>query len=126
MYAGQDVEEHPSSLLIPGNKTAVFSCKAHCHSKQGCLVFWVINGNDTETKEKCSSFKQKGFAFSTEKEVVNGTFNYNMTLTINATRANNNTNMHCVFEETGDDGGSAHSETATLLVVTGKQLMISK
>jgi hypothetical protein len=45
---------------------------------------------------------------------------YNTTLTVNATKAVNNTNVYCVFES--HLGTSNHSLNATLMIITGRIL----
>lgn len=105
------IEEHPMSLLIPVNATAVFTCKADCAEK--CHMYWVINGNNLDTQQERS---QTGFIFSVDREGEN---KYITMLSVNATEAINNTEVYCVFEKIGDIDDSNHSLTATLLVVAG-------
>jgi hypothetical protein len=107
------VEEHPLSLRIAVSESANFTCKARCERK--CSnVYWVINGIEAhyEDEDSRASFMQMGFTFFYYKEQNI----YNAILTVNATKAENNTNVYCVFE---DGNGSNHSLSATLLIITG-------
>ena len=110
LCAGQVIiEQHPTSLCVSVNEIAVFTCKARC--EQLCSnIFWVVNGTDVTDE---NSLVQKGFTFYRKKESQNL---YNATLTVNATKAINNTNLHCVFENRND---SNHSSTATLKIISG-------
>ena len=123
MHAGHDqenliaIEEHPLSLLVPVNETAIFSCKAKCES--GCLVLWGINGNMYQYDPL--EIQQNGFTFSLDKD--NGSIIMNVT--VNATEAINNTDIYCVFEKDGDNVLlSVRSKNATLLVITGKTYIV--
>lgn len=110
---GQVIEEHPLSLLIPVNTTAVFTCKADCAGR--CSnIYWHIDGNDLHNPQERS---QTGFIFSVDRESEN---KYITMLSVNATEAINNTDVYCVFEKSGDNDDNNHSLTATLLVVAGK------
>ena len=104
------VEEHPISLSVSVGEIAVFTCKARC--EQRCTSYWVINGTDAYYEDD-DSFVQMGYTFSREKESENI---YNATLTVNASKAVNNTNLYCVFE---DKNGSNHSMTAILKIISG-------
>ena len=110
------VEQHPVSLLIPVDETAVFTCKAKCDNR--CTVYWVINGTDIYDEQQHSQFQQMGFTFSHHKDSQNSSM-YNTRLTVNATEAINNTNVSCVFE---NNDVSDHSLTATLQIIAGKVL----
>ena len=105
------VEQHPISLCVSVGEIAVFTCKARC--EQSCTIYWVINGTDAYIEAE-DSFVQMGFTFSHDKESQNI---YNATLTVNATKAVNNTNLYCVFD---NNNGSDHSLTATLRIISGK------
>ena len=110
------VEEHPLSLRIHVNEAAVFTCRARC--EKGCSnIYWVINGNSTYNEQQRSRFQQMGFTFSYGKESRNSSL-YNAMLTVNATKAVNNTNVYCVFE---NYDGTNHSLTATLQITAGKK-----
>ena len=114
LCAGQVIiEEHPLSLRIPVNETAVFTCKARCEKQ--CNTFWVINDNHTYSENQHSLFEQMGFVFSVGRESQKL---YNATLTVKATEAVNNTSVSCVFE---DNDASNQSLTAILQIVAGKK-----
>ena len=112
-HLGQVIDEHPLSLLIPINEAAVFSCRAHCITKTCTSIHWVINNTSLESEDERS---MSGFIFSVDKNYRD---EYITILTVNATEVINNTVVYCVFEESGDEGGSNHSHNATLLVITG-------
>ena len=110
------IEENPLSLSIPVNELAVFTCKGKCERK--CSnVYWVINGTDANYRyeKPLAQFVQMGFTFSRDQE---SQYIYNTTLTVNATKAVNNTDVSCVFEDHGT--ASNHSLNATLKIIAGR------
>ena len=119
-HLGQVIDEHPLSLLIPINEAAVFLCRAHCINKTCTSIHWVINNTSLESENVRS---MSGFIFSLDKMNHGDELEYITILTVNATEVINNTVVYCVFEESGDKGGSNHSHNATLLVITGMYIV---
>ena len=98
--------EHPSSLLVPVNKTAVFTARAFCMNQ--CYSVWSVN---------------QSYNFDTNEFVpFSGLWNgdeLSVTLSVNVSESINNTKVCCEFDEPGIDGGRLSSETATLIVISG-------
>jgi hypothetical protein len=111
------VKQYPQSLCIRINELAIFTCRAKCECS-GVNGYWVINGNDAYSPQQRSSFQQMGFTFSYDRERENGNISYNYiwTLTVNATKAVNNTYVHCVFE---NNNVTDRSLNATLQIIAG-------
>lgn len=107
---GLVIEESPSTLLIPVNIEAKFSCKSDCNY---CSGRWYINGSNTLDNNGNPYPEYSDFQF---RRMGDGT----LTVTVNASVAMNNTKFYCIFRASGDSTESASSETATLLVIPSK------
>ena len=104
---------HPSSLLVPINEIAVFTCKARsCFS---CSGYWVINSSYTEVPDE---FIAKGFTFP---PMQNDSDELLMTLLVNASEVINNSVISCEFDPSGGRGSRIQSRRATLLVIASKK-----
>ena len=111
---GLEIVAHPSSLLVPINEIAVFSCKARsCFS---CSGYWIINNSYTEPPDE---FIAKGYSFP---PMQNYSDELLMTLLVNASEVVNNSVISCEFDPSGGIGSRIKSRCATLLVITSKKL----
>ena len=111
---GLEIVAHPSSLLVPVNEIAVFTCKAHsCFS---CSGYWIINGLYAEPPDE---FTSKGYSFP---PMQNYSDELLMTLLVNASEVVNNSVISCEFDPSGGIGSRIKSGRATLLVITSKKL----
>lgn len=108
--------EHPLSLLIPVNETGVFSCKARC-APNPCFGFWIINHLHSQDSDERSLLEQKGFTFTNIQQDIN---EYILILTVNASKAANNSLITCEYSMTGINRQPTLSMAAELLVIPGK------
>lgn len=108
------LEAQPSSLLIPVNQVAVFTCTADCSLR--CLGRWIIN--DTYPHDDNSDLKLQGKGLSFPVVPDNGT-KYTIRVVVNASLSTNNTNISCEFHSPGNDDYILSSES-TLLVIAGE------
>ena len=105
------IVEHPSSLLIPVNTTAIFSCTAHVQcTSQSCTLtgHWIVNGNF--------------YSSNTDRNDMVDKITLSLTLNVSEAQAHNNSNIHCQFDVVGNTG-LENSAEATLLVIGGEILL---
>ena len=99
--------EHPSSLVVPVNATAVFSCTARCTPSQCELKGqWFIN----------DTFGPMYYSHS----------NLSMSLMLNTSNDRNNSKIRCNFDHNVVPSSGEHvdSEAATLILMDGELQLI--
>ena len=102
------IVEHPSSLLVPVDAMAVFSCTARCTPSPCELVGqWIVNGMFTIKPMKY--------------------YNYNelsMTLMLNTSEVHNSSKVRCLFDINiiADSVEHVDSYTATLIIMDSELL----
>ena len=95
--------EHPSSLVVPVNATAVFSCTAYCTPSSCQLIGqWFINDTFISTHHNHD--------------------NLSMSLMLNTSNANNSSKVRCYFDLNVIPSSGEHedSEIATLILMDGE------
>ena len=97
------VVEHPLSLLVPVNETAIFSCTAHAQCVYSFKGEWVIN----EIFESPLSERSTNQSLLTLYRILD------------TSEFQNATEVRCLFK---CNGLRIDSETATLLFIYGKLL----
>ena len=106
--------KEPLSLLVPVNKTGMFSCKALCIGFY-CNGYWIIDGVQHIVVNKhgmMSNFHSPN------------TNEYTLTLTVNASEGMNNTSIQCRYEAlSGNMNGITHSATVYLFVISSKKFI---
>ena len=110
---GLVIEEEPSSLLIPVNQLATFSCRSSCNT---CIGRWYVNGSITISNSGNPYPEYSNFIFIQ-------TDDGSLVLKVNASEALNNTRVYCKFRGSGASTASAQSETATLLVISSESFV---
>ena len=112
--------EGPSSLLLTVNKTGNFTCKAHCDHP--CFGHWVINNETVQNTESnslpSSKWNEKGFTFL-EYNFESQENEYVLRLSVNASKANNNSVIQCEYYK-HDLTAGVKSRFATVLVISGE------
>ena len=104
--------KEPLSLLIPANKTGVFSCKALCVEFH-CYGYWIIDGVQHTMVNKHGMMS---YFYSPNIS------EYILTLTVNASEVMNNTSIQCRYEAlSGNINGITHSATVYLFVISSKK-----
>ena len=98
----------PSSVLVPVNKEALFTCEAHC--SQLCDILW-INATTHDVINKPGTV-------SSQQDHEN--YEYVSTLALNASVEVNNTQLYCFVILDGEDDIVNRSVNATLLVIPGR------
>ena len=106
------IVEHPSSLVVPVNEIAVFSCTARC------------------TPSQCDSqLEGRWFINDTFGPMYYGGNNLSMSLMLNTSNARNNSKVRCNFglNEIQHSGELKHvdSEAATLIFMDGELQLIN-
>ena len=108
--------KEPLSLLVPVNKTGVFSCKALCVGFH-CNGYWIIDGVQHTV---VNQHRMMSHFYS-----PNGT-EYMLMLTVNASEAMSNTSIRCRYEAlSGNMNGIIHSATVYLFVISSKKILLS-
>ena len=106
--------KEPLPLLVPVNKTGVFSCKALCVGFQ-CNGYWIIDGVQYTMVNK---HRMMSHFYS-----PNGS-EYTLMLTVNASEVMNNTRIQCRYEAlSGKMNGITHSATVHLFVISSKKFI---
>ena len=103
---------HPTSLLVPLNTEAVFTCQAYCIGV--CDIYWII-GNTTVNPHHRSQFEKQGYIFINNE--ANGT--YTAKVAIYASLGINGTQFQCYAILDGLNTFAAWSTQAILLIITG-------
>ena len=123
------IEEYPSSLLIPANEVANFTCNALCLSDRPCSLSWVINHTEyiiptaNAVNQTCTSYSNAQFCASLQLDRTTSGKGHlqNLTLTVNASSSVNNTDIFCRYRHSGNGVTSGSNiSRATLLVISSK------
>lgn len=109
----------PSSILVPVGNVAVFECTAYCD--EICSINWYIGGTSTAHRFQRELFLEKGYIFSdTIEPPTSRSGIYTSRLGVNASVRVNNTHIYCAVEIDLEYTLRNTSNTAVLLVVSGK------
>lgn len=109
------IEEEPSSLIIPANHTAHFSCKIRCNSTPCSACFWAINNTHFSDQQ---DLEEQLNDFHAIIEVDNN--HCMLVLHVNISEEVNNTTIYCGYGPMGDNESIKYSKTANLLVISRK------
>lgn len=104
---------HPTSLLVPLNTEAVFTCQAYCVGV--CDLYWII-GNTSVNPHHRPRFEKQGYTFKSNE--TNGT--NTAQVVVNASLSVNGTHFQCYVILDGLNTFAAWSTQAILLIITGR------
>ena len=109
------IVKEPLSLLIPVNKSGVFSCKALCVGFQ-CTGHWIIDGDQQIVVNERGMMSY--FSYSQNDE-------YTLTLTVNTSEPMSNTSIQCRYEALiGNMNHITDSATVYLSVMSSKTIVL--